>query len=265
MKVYRFEKNDAKRIQTILDGEIHLSCPEVFNDLDDCRLQGIFTPDVDNQYYTKIRNCLDILYPEKQLNHSRLPEEALNELKRFFATFESKENSIKSKLDRNSIVRKIRDLVRKRTGVSCFFKDAPNHPLMWAHYADSHKGFCIEYEVDQEDSLWPVNYTTEPLQPSLYELLLCPYETLIRILTTKSMEWQYEKEVRLISLNIFEHKETGKNIALPIGMRPTKIITGAHFTHIDDQPNIEEISDKLKIDVILYKKFIHSLAHSDHV
>lgn len=258
MKVYRFEKNTEKRLQTILSDEIHLSSPEGFNDLEDCFLEGIFTPS-DDQHYQKLKNCVDILYPEEQQNYSPFPKEALSELKRFFTSFEVQESPIKSRFDRESIVRKIQDILRKRTGVCCFFKDAPSHPLMWAHYADSHKGFCIEYEVDKENPLFPINYSSEPLEPSIYELLLCPSETLSRILTTKSIEWQYEKEVRLISLNTFENGEKGKNISLPTAMRPTKIIIGAKFNYDDNKHLVEKIKEKLNIDVVPYKKFIYQL------
>ncbi len=34
-------------------------------------------------------------------------------------------------------------------GVFCLLKEN-NHPLMWAHYADKHQGYCLEFELDFE-------------------------------------------------------------------------------------------------------------------
>ena len=49
---------------------------------------------------------------------------------------------------------------RERAGVYSLSKSQcgfPDSELMWAHYADSHKGFCIEYDIEQlalSEELW---------------------------------------------------------------------------------------------------------------
>ncbi len=76
--------------------------------------------------------------------------------------------------------------------------------LMWAHYSDSHKGFCIKYRFDEKimnndtgryvvfrmgNAQYKKNFQIRngiSLQDALY---------------TKAFEWHYEKEARLISLN----------------------------------------------------------------
>jgi hypothetical protein len=72
---------------------------------------------------------------------------------------------------------------------------------MWAHYADSHKGICLGFEI-AEDYYKEVNYISEPLPfagPSL--------ETVNQMLYTKFDDWKYEGEVRIAAT--LEEKENG--------------------------------------------------------
>lgn len=73
------------------------------------------------------------------------------------------------------------------------------NPLMWAHYADSHKGICIQYKIkpvnliDEKNKLirlFEVNYDKPfPLDGNI------PF---LDALCVKGDFWRYEKEVRLI-------------------------------------------------------------------
>ena len=70
--------------------------------------------------------------------------------------------------------------------------------LMWAHYADGHKGFCVEYDFSSEFrkqmiSLNRVHYDTVDLSKEKLSIT--------EAFATKSKEWKYENEVRLISYN----------------------------------------------------------------
>ncbi|MBQ3997807.1 MAG: DUF2971 domain-containing protein [Paludibacteraceae bacterium] len=73
-------------------------------------------------------------------------------------------------------------------------------PLMWAHYADGHRGVCLEYEIPpiciKSDStrgflaLFPVSYE---------EKIELNDELKINVaLSAKSVDWKYENEVRLV-------------------------------------------------------------------
>ena len=108
------------------------------------------------------------------------------------------------------------DLVKKFR-VSCFTTN-PFSMLMWAHYADSHKGFCIEYDIPIPDennikllqNLLPVIYSYERISvldecladmnsPTVTdEIATAIYKN---GLLTKSIDWCYQNEWRLISLD----------------------------------------------------------------
>lgn len=255
MKIFRFEKNEERRLEAIKRREIYISPPKNFNDLEDCRIQGIHSPIFDYQVYKKLLACVEILYPDADDKCFELSEDILDNLKEIIENLSFPDGTIGDEvrrvIHRDAGVQKIRKFLRERTGVCCFFKEAPEHPLMWAHYANSHTGFCIEYEIDQITSpLYEVNYASRLPSPSIKELILCPEESFLRILTTKTSEWSYEKEVRVVYLNTFINGEGGKSIPLPSGMKPVRLIKGAKFVGSKN----EELLKSLELDIVPYKR-----------
>ena len=99
--------------------------------------------------------------------------------------------------------------------VSCF-TETPYSILMWSHYANNHKGFCIEYEVPTYTepyvhlyhNLMPVIYGNQrvPILEQCTRVLQSPRVTPDILwdiykygLLMKSDEWRYQNEWRLIS------------------------------------------------------------------
>lgn len=83
----------------------------------------------------------------------------------------------------------------------CCFAEAVDSMLLWSHYADNHRGFCIEYEgvVDEnylDRHLYPILYTEKI--PNIGNIIDAKFLSteLFSILgsTVKSIEWSYEKE-----------------------------------------------------------------------
>lgn len=108
----------------------------------------------------------------------------------------------------NYIFRDINEKIKNRTSLSCFAERNDINP-MWAHYADNHAGICIEYDLKNcKDSFlktlcFPVDYvekndvTDDLISTFIYgdfeELLF-----LLKVTTTKSKDWEYEKEWRIV-------------------------------------------------------------------
>lgn len=81
----------------------------------------------------------------------------------------------------------------------------PDNELMWAHYANSHRGFCIAYDIKQlefsQKSPYDVNemkivYKMDP--PSIDVTNIGDKNFLVKMFGTKSKIWEYENEIRLI-------------------------------------------------------------------
>src|SRR5262252_300566 len=71
----------------------------------------------------------------------------------------------------------------------------PDCPLMWGHYADHHRGVCLEFNVQTPDfcQAIQVDYSSEYPQFSLAD------GTDISPFHSKSADWSYEREYRLIA------------------------------------------------------------------
>lgn len=71
--------------------------------------------------------------------------------------------------------------------------------LMWAHYADSHRGICIQYKVNPENLVDKKNKIVRLLDVNYDKAF--PVDgniTLVDSLCVKGDYWKYEKETRLI-------------------------------------------------------------------
>ncbi len=81
----------------------------------------------------------------------------------------------------------------------CFSKDFSN-PVLWSHYADKHRGICLEFEIP-DSYLSHVNYSSSRLQIDFHhefeQQALAGPPVALALLTTKFIDWQYENEVRM--------------------------------------------------------------------
>ncbi|SKB59596.1 Protein of unknown function [Lysinibacillus sp. AC-3] len=132
-------------------------------------------------------------------------------------------------------VKNISDVFQEKVFASCFSED-PTSMLMWSHYADNHKGMVIEYNFNNLDldnqkqimtGLHPVYYTSELLNLDNYRDVQGKISVHTLAAINKSVEWEYEKEWRIIVHN--ETDEIGFN--LPI-IKPSSIILGARVEEI---------------------------------
>ncbi len=73
----------------------------------------------------------------------------------------------------------------------CSVSKKHNIGVMWSHYADEHRGCCIEFEVTSKWDKIEVEYLDEMPE-------LDTNSQIGDILKCKSKQWEYEKEVRFI-------------------------------------------------------------------
>jgi len=101
--------------------------------------------------------------------------------------------------------------LRERVGI-CSFTAAPKNLLMWAHYADFHKGICLQFDFPESQSIvypppeqqryplevYPVKVTYSSRRPkfSIFNMSLADINDLFLI---KSEDWKYEDEYRAIT------------------------------------------------------------------
>lgn len=132
---------------------------------------------------------------------------------------------------------------KKYCRVACF-SESVDSILMWSHYADSHKGFVLEYDFCptlnnpiEHVLIAPVIYDEERMDVSSY--IAWEFLHLLRVNSKnpdiashlkvalhKSVAWAYEKEWRLVD---YSFHDIADKTASAIPYRPTSIYYGAHM------------------------------------
>jgi hypothetical protein len=101
-----------------------------------------------------------------------------------------------------------------------------DQPLMWAHYANSHTGFCVGYlcpvGIDNPRIIFKVEDAEKPPAISCWQLIQDPGAVHRDLVTTKTDPWSYEREWRLT----FGNMPGGLHLLLP----PRQIIFGAKMS-----------------------------------
>lgn len=138
---------------------------------------------------------------------------------------------------------KIINEIRQRITTICFTQNPDDMP-MWAFYANEHKGFCVEYQIEDPSQLYPVFYVEKRLKAQalfinlVYEIFNQELPTEKRNLSLKHImllsafkhkSWESENEIRAIFLNSKADVHSKGRLCScdEIGIRPTKIYIGA--------------------------------------
>lgn len=78
--------------------------------------------------------------------------------------------------------------------------------ILWAHYADGHKGFCIEYDLKGLLNSYsgtffsfPIKYSKNPPQIDFSDLPGNNKDLIEKLAGHKSLRWNYEQEHRIVT------------------------------------------------------------------
>ncbi|MDP3453853.1 DUF2971 domain-containing protein [Methyloversatilis sp.] len=186
---YKYLPFNENSIKTIVEGSISFTCPLAFNDPFDCRP------------YVCPNSALDISAKRPDLYRKVGQELGLSPAKRIM----SKSVILKRLKDRVESGKWITDLL-VGVGVVSLSTDALN-TLMWSHYADFHRGFVLEFRIplrgrEEEakfarDRLTPFPVRYSENRPHV-EMFSNPHDLVEKILLTKSLDWAYEAEERVV-------------------------------------------------------------------
>ncbi|PSU90889.1 hypothetical protein C0W35_16065 [Photobacterium kishitanii] len=220
MKLYKYRSTSKYSLEGLINNELFFATYEQFNDPFE-----FGNPASDLVKYNKnARIQLRKLYEEKELSRkdflhlngfvAKPPEKVLKE--------------------RESTLDRIREDI-KSIGIVCL-SEVENNILMWSHYGEEHRGFCIEFnDLDQNISApcdaINVKYLNEfedlndpGMLIDFYRIMFCDNKKLSKFewemkyrdlanqiskseettlakstIGNKYIDWSYEKEVRLVS------------------------------------------------------------------
>jgi hypothetical protein len=161
----------------------------------------------------------------------------------------SKEALEKADSTMTHLSQKAAQLLNDSFFIGCLCADYKNR-LMWSHYADSHQGFCIEYDFTKasDDSLpLPVIYTdVRPKIPwkaiinNTDQNLMEANRSFMMALLSKDKAWEYEREWRILISS-----RTGRYAKMP----PISCIYLGIQCSEKDRVTVIEMAEKRKIPV----------------
>ena len=133
--------------------------------------------------------------------------------------------------------------------------DTVSNVLMWSHYADEHKGFCIKYKFSKDFQRTEARCTTR-FKKIIYHDRSQPLDLMIDTMDTnkalcmKLDDWKYENEVRLIT---YYPDVEGKY--LPIRLDEDSFIEEIYFGYLCPEETIKTVKNALqdKPDIKYYK------------
>jgi len=180
-KLYKYRSGlEDRDIQALISNKMWFSTCKMFNDPFEC------TPNTN--YFQLIDKLLRENEEVKQgyIGLSKLEQVTL--IKKFL---EEQKNT------------NIMDIENFKNGiaVSCL-SSRKDSILMWGHYANSHKGICIEYDILElaektRKTYIPVKYSNEmPHMTGLGEHDV--YRYILELIRTKAKDWEYECEWRCV-------------------------------------------------------------------
>ncbi|MBW7913691.1 MAG: DUF2971 domain-containing protein [Taibaiella sp.] len=116
------------------------------------------------------------------------------------------------------------------------FSERNDSTIMWSHYANQHKGICIEYDFrrfELRSPLFPVLYSDKrhvfKLENDDFKNTVKINQVLYHVMLTKALNWKYEEEWRLLYV-MNKGLAVPKYIGAPV---PTKIYLGSNFESND--------------------------------
>jgi len=201
--VYKYQPVNTRTLSNLKQASIWFSAPADFNDPFDCALRGIDPeqglPD------SELQRVLDQIRRNPGMSAKLQAEMCTADGKPTPKFRESVIRSLQSAIENE---RKVR---REQRGVACF-SELRDDIVMWSHYADGHRGFCLEFstafmpfskalQVNYQD-----NFPTIPAGVLFSDHHAghdegTTHQLMQAFVLTKAPCWGYEKEWRTLHID----------------------------------------------------------------
>jgi len=183
----------------------------------------------------------------KDLTHGRIKVGTLGALNDPFEFMPYRRYGYKERQPYN----KIFNTISKKWGILCF-SQIWTEQLLWAHYAEKHKGIALGFEIP-ESNLLKVDYVSSEIRTK-FELSGNPIEDerkFLDLAKIKFQEWKYEKEYRLL-VELAECKNENGMFFITFSdtLKLKEIVLGCRFNHDIERDRIIELAGRLNAQII---------------
>lgn len=187
--LYKYQAADDRSVLNLREKVLYFSSPLAFNDPFDCAL-SIFDSAPSESDVREFHAAY----------RGRAPDQM--EYDRRYGPPGSPNGTFAGEI-RSGIAKGPPDGIASAIGVACF-TERYDDLLMWSHYADGHRGFCLAFATDSLpfSRALQVKYSpVVPRLPAVRALQLAVDESLVEaLMLTKAEQWSYEREWRLIAM-----------------------------------------------------------------
>jgi hypothetical protein len=189
-RLYKYQRVDANSLSNLRARKLWFAAPHRFNDPFDCALQ-VIAPELDEKdldravKYLRGRARLKQEFEAQMIRDGRATPE--------FAAI------LRQAIEGAYAER--RQVQLEQRGTVCL-SARNDHILMWSHYADGHRGLCLEFSTSEEPfaKARPVEYSS--VVPSINAMDLLERDDGVdlfkALILTKHSCWSYEEEYRLL-------------------------------------------------------------------
>lgn len=223
-KIYRYQPFNALSLDSLCHDQLYFSDPSNFNDPLDCKpsvkcdsdketLQKILVALIERRVAEEVLCSLRAAKAsgDNAESHAQKQgqQEADNEIRNiaYHATNPDYEVSV-IEAEKMLLSYGIQsELLKQNNRGVCCFSEEYNNPLLWSHYGEQHKGFCVGYSLDRNPKpiINKVVYggvrtvkTSLIVQAVLNQDEKAQKKLNGNVLLRKAKPWDYEKEWRII-------------------------------------------------------------------
>lgn len=199
-------------IDALKNEKVYLSNPYFFNDPYD----SLFSIDM-QKIKEQIIQTLKEQIVQKEIDKNNIVSAKIENIDLIYKDLNiQNQNIISNLIENNSEVLYDTYLKKQIRFKICCFSEIPDSILMWSHYSNYHKGFCIGYDTSKIEER-----IKKEFYPVFYHEILFPLVKIEDKINTgkfnsliKYKDWEYEKEWRLILNEEF------------VPLKPSKIYLG---------------------------------------
>lgn len=236
-KVYKYRGFEPQwSLDILTQNKIWFSCPNVFNDPFDCRIPVHFE-DASLREVAEVFTEVAIM-DDPGCDRGEVRRKITEDLRRYDPSDEKGAAIVR---------RRFGEALNRLFGIVSL-SAVPDDLLMWAHYGDAHRGFCVGLDVEalepwmerhnslegREIRLAEVTYAEE--MPYLNPGEIARHDLIFTTVSTKAHAWSYEREYRLLGLGL-------SNEALELDQG---IISEVIAGHAISEENLELLIEALK-------------------
>lgn len=233
--------------RSICHNELYFSSPSSFNDPFDCRPPMNFET-TKKEFIALSKRHLALYKADLS------PTKRRKEAERRYRDWKQKNQRPKAEREMYQTYSKIID---QSAGVLCLSL-TNKHILMWSHYADSHRGVCLQF-----NGMSGYFARAQPIKYSLDRTAINPFrqehdEILTTAILSKAKDWEYEEEWRIV-----DHEKGVGVQQFPSGLL-TGVILGAKISEADEE-KIRGWIEENKHPVRLFRARICEHSYSVHI